>query len=56
MTVVNAEGERTTPSVVLFEDDQVVVGKEALKAMATEADHVAECVKTGSRTTAFFIR
>ena len=44
-TIVNAEGERTTPSVVLFEEDQVIVGKEALKAMATEADHVAECAK-----------
>ncbi len=45
VSVVNAEGERTTPSVVLFEEDQAIVGKEALKAMATEADQVAECVK-----------
>ena len=44
-TLVNAEGDRVTPSVVLFEDENVVVGKEALKAMATEADCVAECSK-----------
>ncbi len=44
-TLANAEGDRITPSVVLFEGDNVVVGKEAMKAMATEADHVAECSK-----------
>lgn len=45
VTVVNAEGDRLTPSVVLFENDDVVVGKEAMKAIATEANHVAECSK-----------
>ncbi len=51
-TLVNAEGDLVTPSVVLFEADQVVVGKEALKAVATEADCVAQCVKRelGDRT------
>jgi molecular chaperone DnaK len=51
ITLVNAEGDRVTPSVVLFEGDEVVVGKEALKALAAEADHVAECSKrdVGSR-------
>jgi len=44
-TLTNAEGDRTTPSVVLFDGQDVVVGKEALKAMATEADQVAECSK-----------
>jgi len=44
-SLVNAEGDRLTPSTVLFEGDNVVVGKEALKALATEADHVAECSK-----------
>jgi len=44
-TLVNAEGDRVTPSVVLFDGDDVVVGKEALKAIATEAEHVAECSK-----------
>ncbi|MBN1395884.1 MAG: Hsp70 family protein [Pirellulales bacterium] len=45
ITVVNAEGDLLTPSVVLFDGDDIVVGKEALKAVATEADRVAECSK-----------
>jgi len=45
VTLVNAEGDRVTPSVVLFDGDDVVVGKEALKAIAIEAHHVAECSK-----------
>ncbi len=44
-TLVNAEGDKMTPSAVLFDDDQAVVGKEALKGMATEADQVAICAK-----------
>jgi molecular chaperone DnaK len=52
VTLVNAEGDLVTPSVVLFEGDQAVVGKEALKAIATEAEHVAQCAKRelGERT------
>ena len=51
VTVPNAEGDLTTPSVVLFDGDDVVVGKEAVKAMATEAERVADCAKRdmGSR-------
>jgi molecular chaperone DnaK len=45
LTLVNAEGDHLTPSVVLFDGDEVVVGKEALKAMAVEANCVAECSK-----------
>ena len=45
VTLVNAEGDRVTPSVVLFDGEDVIVGKEALKAMASEAEHVAECSK-----------
>ncbi len=45
VTVVNAEGDRLTPSVVLFEGDETVVGKEALKAIITEGERVAECSK-----------
>jgi molecular chaperone DnaK len=45
MTVPNAEGDLTTPSVVLFDGDEVVVGKEAVKALATEAEQIAECAK-----------
>ena len=37
ITLVNAEGDRLTPSVVLFDGDDVVVGKEAMKALANEA-------------------
>ncbi|MBI3838417.1 MAG: Hsp70 family protein [Planctomycetia bacterium] len=52
ITLVNAEGDLVTPSVVLFEGNQAVVGKEALKAIATEAEHVAQCAKRelGERT------
>ena len=44
-TLPNAEGDKLTPSVVLFDGDSVVVGKEALKAVATDAIHVAQCIK-----------
>ena len=45
--LVNAEGDKLTPSAVLFEEDEhaVVVGKEAIKALATEAGNVAQCAK-----------
>src|SRR5437016_9181794 len=51
-TLHNAEGDKITPSVVFFEGDNVVVGKEAVKAMATDAAEVAECAKRdlGQRT------
>jgi len=45
VTLYNAEGDMTTPSIALFEGDEVVIGKEALKALAVESEHVAECVK-----------
>jgi molecular chaperone DnaK len=45
VTLVNAEGDLVTPTVVLFEGAQAVAGKEALKAIATEADQVAQCAK-----------
>ncbi|MFO0903335.1 MAG: Hsp70 family protein [Pirellulales bacterium] len=44
-TLINAEGDKLTPSAVFFEPDQVVVGKEAIKAIATDAAGVAECAK-----------
>ena len=44
-TLNNAEGDNTTPSVVLFDGEDIVVGKEAIKAMATDMDDVAECAK-----------
>ena len=50
-TLINAEGDKITPSMVFFEGEHVVVGKEAMKAVATEADAVADCAKRdlGSR-------
>ncbi len=44
-TLVNAEGERLTPSVVFFDDEEVIVGREALKAFARLPDRAAECSK-----------
>ncbi|MEO8496230.1 MAG: Hsp70 family protein, partial [Planctomycetota bacterium] len=44
-TLSNQEGDKTTPSVVLIEDEEVVVGKEAVRAMATEMRNIAECAK-----------
>jgi molecular chaperone DnaK len=44
-TLANAEGDKLTPSVVLFDGQETVVGKEAVKAMATDADRVATCAK-----------
>ena len=45
VTVVNAEGGLTTPSVVLFDGETVIVGEEAVMAMGAEADKVAACAK-----------
>ncbi len=45
LTLVNAEGDLLTPSVVLWDGAEVVVGKEALKAIGSEPAHVADCVK-----------
>lgn len=44
-TLINAEGDRLTPSVVLVEEGEAVVGKEAVKAMSREMERVAECAK-----------
>ncbi|HJN66560.1 MAG TPA: Hsp70 family protein, partial [Pirellulales bacterium] len=52
VTLVNAEGDLVTPSAVLFDGPNVIVGKEAIKAVATDAEQVADCAKRdlGSRT------
>jgi molecular chaperone DnaK len=44
-TIPNLEGDLLTPSVVLFDGADVVVGKEAAKARATEMENVADCPK-----------
>lgn len=43
--VPNAEGELLTPSVVLFGDREVIVGKEARNAAILQPEEVAEWVK-----------
>jgi len=46
ITIPNAEGELTTPSVVLFEsDNSAIVGREAKRAALAEPGNVAEDVK-----------
>jgi len=45
MTLVNAEGDLTTPSVILVDGTDVIVGKEAVKALGTESDKIADCPK-----------
>jgi molecular chaperone DnaK len=52
-TLVNGEGDKLTPSAVLFEGDDVVVGKEAVKALATDADDVALRAKRSLGTRSF---
>ena len=57
--IPNAEGEPLTPSVVLFADQEVVVGKEARQSVIVQPDAVAQWVKrdmgtpiTATRSTA----
>jgi molecular chaperone DnaK len=45
LVIRNAQGEILTPSVVLFGDSEVVVGKEARTAATVQPDLVAEWVK-----------
>lgn len=44
-SIINAAGDILTPSVVLFDHDGPVVGKQAVLAAAMDPDKVAECVK-----------
>src|SRR5207245_2725417 len=45
VSLLNADGERLTPSVVLFGDDGTLVGKQALLGSAQEPERAAICVK-----------
>jgi molecular chaperone DnaK len=45
VSIPNAAGDLLTPSVVLFDEDRVIVGKEAVQASALEPEKVAECAK-----------
>jgi molecular chaperone DnaK len=44
-TVMNSEGDLSTPSVVYFDDREIVVGKEALKAAIYEPGAMIQHVK-----------
>lgn len=44
-TIPNVEGDLLTPSIVLFDGDHVIVGREAAKARATELENIADCPK-----------
>jgi molecular chaperone DnaK len=52
-SIVNPNGDLLTPSVVLFDDDGVVVGKEAVAAAPIEPDRVADCVKRDMGSSAY---
>lgn len=43
--IANTDGDRTTPSVVAFEDAQVLVGKNAKSSISTTPEHTFYCVK-----------
>jgi molecular chaperone DnaK len=43
--IANAEGERITPSVILFEDDNVVVGSYAKSVAISEGEKVVQFIK-----------
>jgi len=45
LTLANAEGDKSTPSVIFFDGKDVIVGKEAVKARGTDMIHIAECAK-----------
>jgi molecular chaperone DnaK len=45
VTIPNAEGDLTTPSVVYFDRSGPVVGKEAVKAGSEEPDRIAQFAK-----------
>lgn len=45
VSIPNGLGEVLTPSAVLFEDDEVVVGRQAVKASMLSPDRFADCFK-----------
>ena len=44
-TVVNADGDKTTPSAVYFDQSTIVVGKKAIKAGLQDPARLAQAVK-----------
>ena len=53
LTVINSEGDLTTPSVVFFDRQGVIVGKEADKAAEFEPERVARFAKRDMGRVAF---
>src|SRR3990172_950992 len=53
VTIQNAEGDTTTPSVVMFDRASVIVGKEAVKLASYEPDAVAAYAKRDIGATRF---
>ncbi len=45
VTIINNQGDLLTPSAVFFDRDEVVVGREAVRAAVMEPDAYAECFK-----------
>jgi molecular chaperone DnaK len=45
ITVLNGTGDLLTPSALFFDDDGIVVGKEAVKSCALTPDSYVECFK-----------
>jgi len=43
--IANAEGARTTPSIVSFKDDEVLVGEVAKRQAITNPDHTVRSIK-----------
>jgi molecular chaperone DnaK len=45
VTIPNSSGDLLTPSAVLVDEDDVIVGKEAVKSAALSPDNYVECFK-----------
>ena len=43
--IPNAEGERITPSVILFDDDDIIVGETALRSAVAEPEKIVQFAK-----------
>jgi molecular chaperone DnaK len=52
-TIMNSEGDPITPSVVFFDGEEVIVGKEAVKAGILEPDKVADFMKRDMGSSVF---
>lgn len=51
--IPNKEGERTTPSVVLFDHDQVIVGSTAKQSAVADPENTIACIKSHIGSTDF---